>query len=220
MNRKAAQFLWYAFLAWAIIELTVSVGKFKSTVWPTLPAWLDFTFFALAAANVLLLASEHVGSRKAWLSFFIVTILSGTACYLGRDFVNLSYTPLMGPMIGGSLPLALPLLWWALVGSLYLLYRYILPIFDARVLALLTAVSILVFDWLLEPFAWRIKYYWIWNHGEIPWQNYFAWLILAFLLARLVPLKGASAPAGYQKPLSVILVLLAVPVLTRLAQML
>ncbi|MDR0533696.1 MAG: carotenoid biosynthesis protein [Verrucomicrobiales bacterium] len=220
MSVKIKTLTWYAFLVWAVIELAISVGNFKSSAWPALPSWLDFIFFALAAANILLLAAEHVGRRKAWLSFFIVTVLSGAACYFGRDFVNLSYTPLMGPMIVGSVPLALPLLWWTVVGGFYLVYRYVLPVFDARVLALMISVSVLVFDWILEPFAWRIKFYWLWNHGTVPWQNYFVWLLLSFVLARLVPLKGDSSPAGYQKPIIVISVMLAVFILTRLAQML
>jgi uncharacterized membrane protein len=210
MNRNIRNISWYLFLAWSALELAINLGKFKSAALPALPAWIDFVFYTLAAANILFEAAAHVGWKKTWLSFLIVGAVGGGACYFGSTRIGPAYTPLMGPLIANTLPLALPLLWWTVIGGFYLLFRYLLPIFDPRVLALLTAVATLLFYTLLEPFAARVKLYWIWNQGSAPWLNYFSWLLLAFALARIIPLKGDSAPADFKRPLIAILIMLLI----------
>jgi hypothetical protein len=215
MNRKFRQAVWLAFLAWAALELVTSGAKFRPASCPALPPWIDFGFFALAAAVILFEAAAHVGWRTGWLAFAIVGVTSGGACWLAARRFGPEITPMLGPMIGG-LPLALPLLWWAMIGGLYLLYHCLLPLFDARVVALLTGVSSLVLYALLEPFASQHKFYWLWPGGKAPWLAYFGWLLLAFGLARLAPLKGDSKPAGWRRPLTVIAALAAVFVSGRL----
>ncbi|MDR2462735.1 MAG: hypothetical protein LBD30_03030 [Verrucomicrobiales bacterium] len=198
---------WWLFLAWSALELTVSAARFQSAGIPALPSLIDFVFFTLAAAVILFEAASHVGWRKTWLAFFIVVTVSGAAFRLGAPRLGLACTPTMGLLIADSLPLALPLLWWSLIGGFYLTYHRVLPIFDARVVALLVALSALTVGWLLEPFASRLKHYWLWEQGSAPWLYWLGWLVLAFALARIIPLRGDSKPTGCQKPLTVTLIL-------------
>jgi putative membrane protein len=55
---------------------------------------------------------------------------------------------------------------------------------DIVMTSLLAAILMVLLDYFLEPFA--IKYgLWIWNSGEVPLQNYIAWLVAGFFLQYL-----------------------------------
>ncbi|MDR1303590.1 MAG: carotenoid biosynthesis protein [Verrucomicrobiales bacterium] len=209
MNRAIRNICWHLFLACAALEFIISTVRTHAAPWPALTVWVDFTFFALAAAVVLCEAAAHAGWRPALLALLIISTVSGAACWFGASYLRLTYTPMLGPLIARTLPLAVPLLWWSLIGGGYLVWHRVLPLFDARMVAFLTAISALTVGWLLEPFATRVKFYWTWEHGAAPWQYYLGWLALAFILARVVPLQGDSQPVSCRRPLTVTLVMAA-----------
>jgi putative membrane protein len=51
--------------------------------------------------------------------------------------------------------------------------------------ALITGLLCMGYDFVLEPFASRVRNYWVWADGIIPPQNYMAWFVLSGLLAWL-----------------------------------
>ncbi|MDR1192261.1 MAG: carotenoid biosynthesis protein [Verrucomicrobiales bacterium] len=205
VNRVIRKVVWYAFLIGAAVEFSLASAGYHAVA---LTGWLDFAFCTLAAAVILSEAAAHVGWRMAALAGVIVVTVSGAVAWLGAPRAGLCYTPAFGPLLANRLPLVLPLLWWALAGGWYLVWHRALPVFDARVVALLVAGALLLTDWLLEPFAAR-RYYWTWAQGAAPGLNYLGWLALAFILARVVPLRGDSKPDNLYRPLTVTLALAA-----------
>ena len=73
----------------------------------------------------------------------------------------------------------------------------------------LTAALAVLFDLALDPFASRVKHYWLWQPTKFPvtWQgaplvNFLGWaavslLILAFITPALINKNPVQAPAGF-----------------------
>ena len=149
----------------------------------------DPVSMGLAAACTLALIWSW-GSRAAGGWFAVVVTVSAVVETIGTlwgwPFGPYHYTDDFGPRIAGVLPVVIPLSWFVLITNAGRLVRALgdLP---ATVRAFLTGLVVTVLDWVMEPFAVRIKHYWVWDGGTIPLQNYLAWFILASILACGVP---------------------------------
>jgi len=192
MNRKIRQFFWYAFLVFAVLEFVAGVVKFGSEQCPSLPMWLDLVFFSLAAINVLYFVAGHVGAMKARLSFGIVIVIVGAICWFEARHTDFDFTAKAEPMLFGTVPVMLLLMWWSVIGAAYLFWHRVLPLYDARVVALLTTTVATAMDFLLQPGA--------------GWLHYFTWFLAFFFIARVLPLKGDSKPVDGLKPLAVLVI--------------
>jgi len=212
------------YLAWIGVGIgTAPFHLHAATVdgWAFLPAWLRAFLDACLAWGdpiLLLLAAENTrrmihnvwGRRAArrWLIALLVlpfaVEVAGVAT--GFPFGRYAYTENLGPRLNfipllGLVPVTIPLAWYVLVSNALILWRcffagYIPAIEAAAVATLVTAI-----DWVMEPFATRIKAYWIWGigngaDGEAPWRNYAAWWAISFLLVLLF----AKTPAHQDRP--------------------
>jgi uncharacterized membrane protein len=203
--KKIETILWPLFLIWSSCGLLTILFQIdqeslqRSVSIPALQsfgqlclAWGDFLFHLLAAANLLFAVARSLSWRKTWISFTLIALLSSLVETLGAltgvPFGDYHYTHRMGPMLAGVLPLAIPLAWWNILAPLYLLLRWFRPRLSPRLSALFTAALATLMDWIMEPFAWKIQGYWIWESGQIPLQNYLGWFFLSFILCRLSPL--------------------------------
>lgn len=158
---------------------------------PDCLSWADAILIFLAASNVLLAMARRDGWRDALTSFAIIAVGSGAVATLGattgRPFGPYEYTPFFGPRIAGVLPAALPLTWYIILASgHYLIFHWLKPA-SRRLTAIAVASWATLFDFVFEPFAACVKSYWVWQSPNIPPQNYLAWFLLAFLLARVAP---------------------------------
>ena len=203
--------LWPIYLIWSAIGLVATLLKVDEPMikqlvkmeslqpfFSTCLSWGDFIFHALAAVNLLFAMGLYLGWKRTWISFAVIGLLSATVETIGArtgfPFGAYFYTDRMGPMIAETLPLAIPLAWWNILSSFFLLVRHFQPKLSPRFTCLAVAALATILDWIMEPFAWRIKGYWIWTAGSIPLQNYLAWFTLSFLLCRLSPMYSCYRP--------------------------
>jgi putative membrane protein len=85
-----------------------------------------------------------------------------------------------------GVPLAIPLAWFILVINSVVILQSILPHEFFFIKIFLSAVMVLSFDIMLEPFASFVNKFWIWENNQIPFSNYISWLAAAFILSLAV----------------------------------
>jgi uncharacterized membrane protein len=172
----------------------------------------DLIFMIFASLVVAQSLLPRLTLRHLFLAFLLIAIVSGAVetmgTLTGMPFGDYSYTRNMGPRWFGIMPAAIPLAWWVVVAGFTVTIKQILDQLSIRFLpgqfrsssgfiALLVAAAATAFDWVMEPYAWHVMEYWIWNDGFIPWQNYASWFVLAYFLTRtsmlaLIPARPAN----------------------------
>jgi uncharacterized membrane protein len=188
-------------------------------------AWGDFVFILLATLNIYFAAVRRLGLKNVRRAALIIlpgaAILEWIGTTTGCPFGAYVYSNTFGPLIGGVLPAAIPLAWFTVVVGFYLMLSQWLPWLGRDRLALLTGICAMIFDWVMEPYAWKVRFYWSWETGAVPLQNYASWLVAAAFFARVTPLHRppkAEADACPPLVLGLMLVLFAVGRLGLIAQ--
>jgi uncharacterized membrane protein len=196
------QSLFWAYGIWMTLGLWVTLGEITES---TLLGWslpgplLAFVSFCLrqgdaisillAAMNLHCWATRTWGTPRARLWAIVVMLASGlietVGTLTGYPFGPYFYTENFGPRLFDVLPLAIPLAWYVLVTGALILLRPSLPN-NIWVEAAAVGLAVTLIDALMEPFAVRIKAYWLWetDSGMPPWQNYLAWFTLSAALVR------------------------------------
>lgn len=199
---------WWVFLIWSTVGLVImATGISEETIrgwdlgsaWETAALtclhWGDFLFLLFGALVVGTTAAGVLPPRDLVRAVLVIALGSGIVETIGTltgfPFGAYTYMGRMGPQLG-PLPLAIPVAWWLVVAGIYLTTRRLLPAAGRRTLCVVTAAAATAFDWIMEPFAWLVRGYWIWHDGAVPWQNYAAWFVLSFILARLAPLHALA----------------------------
>lgn len=213
--------VWFA--VWFTVGCVVLALNLQSPFGP----FSDFLFHFLAAAVLYLHLLVRFGFKIITLAFLWVIIVSGTIEIIGEKtgfpFGVYNYSDQFGPQFPGTLPLAIPLAWWNIIISLFVVFRSLfnrIPfgiIFE--VLALAT-VAVLI-DIVLEPVATEIRGYWTWENGSayfgIPIQNFVGWfftsLILAIGLQFILPAHRISSSGIKANPLPILPLLVLMMVL-------
>jgi putative membrane protein len=163
--------------------------------------WGDFFLMLLAAANLYAYTFGAWGKRDAITWAVVICVVGAGVEILGTltgfPFGSYTYSAKFGPVIGGVLPLAIPLAWFCVVTASLVIVLRVIPHCGVIRVAALTATATTFLDWIMEPFATLIKGYWIWQNGIIPLQNYISWWAVTFLLVLTRPLyaKLNAAPA-------------------------
>ena len=192
----------------------------------------QFAFFQLPAAGgiwntaLLLLAlaatlaslCKQLPAQNVLLAVVIIGVISGGIHALGSitgiPFGPVTYTPEGGVRLFTALSWFAPLLWITIILSSRGVARLILrPWRKLRVygywLMGITTLLVLIFDLGLEPFATRVRHYWIWGQTKIaidwygtPLSNFLGWLvttllILAFATPALMKKKPAKSGTDY-----------------------
>lgn len=157
----------------------------------------DFVFILLAFANVYAACIHRIGLARTRFSALVILVGSAVLEYVGTKtgypFGAYTYTGNFGPRILGVLPVAIPLAWFVVVGGAYQLLSQYLPSWSRTRLALGVALFAFLFDWWMEPFAWKVRIYWFWHAESVPWANYATWFVASFLFARFCPLHSAPS---------------------------
>lgn len=201
--------LWILFLIWSmvgIIQIAFHVQpksfaffgisddiiQILKSIWP----WGDFIFMLLAFVNIFLATVRSIGWKDTFFCAFqilsISFLIEAYGTLTGFPFGPYIYTQNFGPLIANLVPVAIPLAWFTIINGCILIFKKFQSSVPIWLLALATGISAFCIDWLMEPFAWRVRGYWIWQCNSIPLQNYAAWFVIAALLASLNPLARTS----------------------------
>jgi putative membrane protein len=154
------------------------------------PFLLNITDFCLFVVNLIVLYLVlKINSRGPFLivffSCFVFTYLSEVAgVHTGKVFGIYHYGSTM-KLQALEVPLIIPFNWVMLVlGMTSIIQSIRLP---SWLVPFLAAGGLVIFDFTMEPVAMELDY-WDWQDHIIPFQNYFAWFIIALLVSSAVVL--------------------------------
>lgn len=156
-------------------------------------------FLSLTPLNLLISASLlfifHTKLTKIQIiSFALIAILGFFVEVLGVNTGKIFGVYTYGPVLGWKLfetPLMIGINWIML--SYSITYSWSNFIENKWLLAMLSAVSLVLLDVIIEPVA-VIYNFWRWKNDIIPIQNYVAWGIISFLFCLiLAKLKKQSS---------------------------
>jgi uncharacterized membrane protein len=160
--------------------------------------WLDALLLILAVLSTIAGLSPDLPLQNVIVASVLVAALSGLIEMIGVKtgipFGRFSYTGHAGVPILGILPWPIPLAWVVIVLNSRQVARLILrrwPVLPARGLWTIGLGSLLALaiDTVLEPYASKVRGFWIWRtsptqlvwHGA-PWYHFLAWAVVASLI--------------------------------------
>jgi uncharacterized membrane protein len=189
-------------------------------------AALDAATITLAAIVSVATLNRQLPLQNVLLAALMAALIGGIAHGLSANpnfsipFGPVVFNPACGAKFFNAVPWTIPLLW-------------IVAIFNARGMARLilrpwrmvknygfwliglTAGLAVAFDLALEPFAWQVKHFWLWQPTKLAvnWQgtpllNFFGWLfvsllILAFATPSFIRKQPGQSSAPDYHPLAV-----------------
>jgi len=179
--------------------------------------WPEASLILLSAISTVTALARHLPLQNVLLATVGIALIGSGAFVLGLH-TGIPFGPFFqGPEAEAipfkTLPWPIPLLWIVVVLNSRGVARLILrPWRKIRAygywLIGFTAILTVLFDLALDPFAWRIRHYWIWAPTKLslawqgaPLSNFISWgmvtiLILAFVTPALInkQLSKRSAP--------------------------
>jgi putative membrane protein len=148
--------------------------------------FLSLTPLNLLVSLFVLLYNHQNGTPKQWLVFFIVAVLGYFVEVVGVNtgiiFGEYTYQTTLGWKVLET-PVMIAVNW--LILTYAVVYTLGKKIKNTLYLALLSAVVLVILDFLIEPVA--IQYnFWIWTSDTVPVENYIAWFVVSFGLCYLM----------------------------------
>jgi len=152
-------------------------------------------YILLGAATMLVFGVAALGRRKTAIFFAVATLLPLTAELIGTStgwpFGPYEYTDLLGAKILGKVPFTIPLSWFYMGFTTYLLASAITSLLKLRRRTFwslaLGAWLLMAWDLALDPAMVRNNVFPFWNwytHGVyfgMPLQNFAGWWLVGFL---------------------------------------
>jgi uncharacterized membrane protein len=169
---------------------------------PGKPGWPEAMLILLAATGTITALARQLPLQNVLLAAFVIALLGGAAHALGV-MVGIPFGPFLfgpdaGPQLFNTLPWAMPLIWVVAVLNSRGVARLILrPWRKIRSYGFwligLTAALTMLFDLAFDPFASRVKHYWLWMPTKFPvaWQgaplvNFLSWAVVVLMMLALV----------------------------------
>jgi uncharacterized membrane protein len=169
--------------------------------------WPEAALVFLAAFSTVASLARQLPLQNVLLAALAIALIGGGVSALGAatgiPFGLFTFGDAAGPQLFKTLPWAMPFLWVVIVlnsrGVARLILRPWRKIKNYGFWLIgLTAVLTMLFDLALDPFASRVKHYWLWMPApfSVTWQgaspvNFFGWtvgtlLMLAFVTPALI----------------------------------
>jgi bisanhydrobacterioruberin hydratase len=174
--------------------------------------WPEATLLLLAVTGTIVSLTRQLPLQNVLLAASVIAIVGGGISALGAitgiPFGPFTFTAGLEPKIFNTLPWAMPLIWVVAIlnsrGTARLILR---PWRKTKTYGFwligLTATLVLLFDLAFDPFASRVKHFWLWSPTKFPlaWQgappvNFLSWGFVTLLILVLV------TPALINKQLS------------------
>jgi len=216
-GKKAAWVHWSLTVLVAVSFALAFVMLWPSAGAPDKPGWPDALLLLLATAGTLVTLSRRLPWQNVLWAALIMALIGGTAHALGEitgiPFGPFVFEPEAGPRLFKTLPWAMPLLWIVVILNSRGVARLILrpwrktKLYGFRVIGF-TAALVTLFDLALDPFASRMRHYWLWTPTKFPvtWQgaplvNFPGWAAVSLLiLAFVTPILINKRPRGKSSP--------------------
>jgi uncharacterized membrane protein len=190
---------------------------------PGKAGWPEALLLVLATTGTIIALAQQLPLQNVLLAAFVIALMGGAVHTLGV-MMGIPFGPFLfgaeaGPQLFKTLPWAIPLIWVVAVLNSRGVARLILrPWRKVRSYGFwligLTALLTAWFDLAFDPFAARVKHYWLWLPTKFPvtWQgaplvNFLSWvvvslLILAFVTPALINKNPVRRPPDFH-PLAV-----------------
>jgi uncharacterized membrane protein len=179
--------------------------------------WPEAALLLLAVTGTIVSLTRQLPLQNVLLAASVIAIVGGGISALGAitgiPFGPFTFTAGLEPKIFNTLPWAMPLIWVVAILNSRGVARLILrPWRKTKIYGFwligLTATLVLFFDFAFDPFAARVKHFWLWSPTKFPltWQgapfiNFLCWgfvtlLILVFVTPTLInkQLSKRSSP--------------------------
>ncbi len=183
-------------LLFAILLGCLYLVGILSHLWPPTRALMAamtpyFLLATGAAALILSLPKERRGAFLSWvlLSYIVTFALEAIGVATGKVFGAYDYGPVLGAHVL-SVPPVIGFNWVMIILAFAGAFTR-LP--GGRIYGpLLAAAAATGFDWIMEPVAIGLGY-WTWEGGDIPFQNYAAWFLIALAMSAAYALLGLKS---------------------------
>jgi putative membrane protein len=167
-----------------ILYVIYGVGVIGHSIQPLRELMLTLTPFTLLITGGLVIYflikdNNEIGK---WLvvTYLITFSLEVIGVKTGYVFGNYHYGYVLGPKIFET-PIIIGLNWiLVILGALIIAKKFIKN--SPVTIIIVAPLLAVIFDYILEPVAVKLNY-WNWDGGIIPFQNYLAWYVIAFLFS-------------------------------------
>jgi bisanhydrobacterioruberin hydratase len=160
-----------------------------------LPWWLEWAnaFFLILAGSLGFIFfikrfGTLTGSLLGIFIFIFTFIVEGAGAKTDFLFGSYDYTDRFAPNVFG-VPIAIGFAWLMVMATTHVVARWVVPA-GGLLYALVGGVAAVIIDLIIDPVAFQIKEYWIWQdtgwYYEIPWTNFFGWFAVSFVLHLLI----------------------------------
>jgi bisanhydrobacterioruberin hydratase len=169
--------------------------------------WMaSLLLFAMGSA-ALMWVTVNFGLKRGFLAGLTVLFLGFLVETIGEltdfPFGAYQYTDVLAPKIG-VVPIPITFAWFMIVLSSYftarLIANSIFPQSGQGIIITLAVVLAVASDFLMEPVAFHVQNYWVWEKGGfyygVPAVNFVAWaavtLVMVLVFLKLTRLKTAT----------------------------
>ena len=201
-EKMKAWFHWLFVVLLAAAFALVLAANGRSLELPGPPGWPEALLLSLATVSTITALARQLPMQNVLLAAFVIALLGGAVHALGVT-TGIPFGPFLfgaeaGPQFFKTLPWAMPLIWVVAILNSRGVVRLILrPWRKIRSYGFwligLTAALTMLFDLTFDPFASRVKHYWLWvpTKFPLPWQgaplvNFFSWAVVALLMLAFV----------------------------------
>lgn len=176
MNRAAETLNYVLMIMMPVGIIIMLTPELKEKYLWTTNIFILLQFLAMLAYMLLNFTGKSV-LTAAGVMLVSGYLLELTGIKTDFPFGSYFYTETLQPQISG-VPIAISISWVMVVAVSYLI------VLRAKHLNLFATVVyssalVLAFDFLLEPFASFINFYWKWTLSFVPLQNYVTWFLAA-----------------------------------------
>ena len=199
-NKAWVHWLLVVLLAAAFVLVLAANGMTFNL--PGKPGWPEALLILLATVSTITALARQLPLQNVLLAAFVIALMGGAAHALGVT-MGIPFGPFLfgadaGPQLFKTLPWAMPFIWVVAVLNSRGVARLILrPWRKIRSYGFwligLTAALMMLFNLAFDPFASRVKHYWLWLPTKFPvaWEgaplvNFFSWAAVALLMLALV----------------------------------
>ena len=175
------------------LVMLFSVGVVGHTMFFPKNIMLNLTPYVLLLSSIILiyfLLKENKKENFIWLTaiLLITLVIEIIGVKTGKIFGSYYYGEVLGIKLF-EVPLIIGVNWVMILTGAIVLSNYLRINKYYKTLAV--GILALLFDFILEPIAVKLGY-WYWSGNTIPLQNYAAWFLIAFLSSLMYSLLKAE----------------------------